>query len=205
MRRRRNLAPLGYLALILVAGGGAHAGAQTAPTDSPPMASPAPDAPVDPERLALARQLIASTHAETAMSGAIAQVFRSIPAPPPGSAAGETMRGFGTSLGSAYQAAMPELVDDMARIYARTFTKQELRDVIAFDATPSGQAFVSKTPEMTRQLVPFMLAQMPKIFAAAERDYCARQTCTEAEHKAFEAMRSRVSPAAAPGAASAPP
>lgn len=37
------------------------------------------------------------------------------------------------------------------RIYAETFTRQEIDDLTAFYQTPSGKAFISKQPELTRK------------------------------------------------------
>lgn len=37
------------------------------------------------------------------------------------------------------------------RIYAETFTQQEVDDLIAFYQTPSGQSYIRKQPEVTRK------------------------------------------------------
>jgi hypothetical protein len=48
-------------------------------------------------------------------------------------------------------ARMPEFVDLTAEIYARNFTAAELRDIIAFYRTPSGQKFIQSQTVLAQQ------------------------------------------------------
>src|SRR5258706_12129787 len=41
--------------------------------------------------------------------------------------------------------------DDYIKVYADTFTVEELRDIVAFYKTPTGQAFIRKTPKLLEQ------------------------------------------------------
>ena len=41
--------------------------------------------------------------------------------------------------------------DDYIEVYAATFTVEELRDIVAFYKTPTGQAFIRKTPKLLEQ------------------------------------------------------
>ena len=41
--------------------------------------------------------------------------------------------------------------DDYIKVYAEIFTVEELRDIVAFYKTPTGQAFIRKTPKLLEQ------------------------------------------------------
>lgn len=47
-------------------------------------------------------------------------------------------------------ARMTEFTDIVAGIYARNFSVAEIRDIIAFYRTPSGQAFIDRQPAIVR-------------------------------------------------------
>jgi hypothetical protein len=48
-------------------------------------------------------------------------------------------------------ARVSELEDSMVEIYANNFSAAELRDLVAFYKTPTGQKFLQKTPLVTQQ------------------------------------------------------
>jgi hypothetical protein len=50
-----------------------------------------------------------------------------------------------------FSAAMPEMLDDMARLYTLHFTAEELRAVIAFYETPVGRKTIEKMPVLMQQ------------------------------------------------------
>jgi uncharacterized protein len=48
--------------------------------------------------------------------------------------------------------SIPEAVEDIAAIYARNFTRDELNEVIAFYKTPVGQKFLDRMPSIMTDL-----------------------------------------------------
>jgi uncharacterized protein len=44
-----------------------------------------------------------------------------------------------------------EIVDQIANVYARSFTAEELRDITAFYRGPTGQKFLQKVPAITQE------------------------------------------------------
>ncbi len=50
-----------------------------------------------------------------------------------------------------FSAAMPEMLDDMAKLYTLHFTAEELRAVIAFYETPVGRKTIEKMPVLMQQ------------------------------------------------------
>jgi hypothetical protein len=43
------------------------------------------------------------------------------------------------------------MIDQVAALYARTFTAEELREVVAFYRGPTGQKFVQRLPLITQE------------------------------------------------------
>jgi len=48
-------------------------------------------------------------------------------------------------------ARVNEIIDEVAALYARTFTAEELREVVAFYRGPTGQKFVQRLPLITQE------------------------------------------------------
>ncbi len=87
---------------------------------------------------------------------------------------------------------VPEMVDATTEIYARTFSEQELRDVIAFYASPSGQSFLKKGKTVMAEAMVSMATIMRKYVAYTKEDYCAQVPCGETEERLFEALQEGV-------------
>ena len=166
--------------------------ARSPASPAPVSAAPSAQAPVDPERLALARELFAQMHMDKTLAGVLANMSRSVPGALGTSAADVKARQMRASFGAGMAAVAPQMVDALVEIYARTLTARELRDAIAFDKTASGQAMLTKLPMAMSQFQPLMLRLMPKIWAAAEVDYCGHLTCTEADHALFQRLQARL-------------
>jgi uncharacterized protein len=49
------------------------------------------------------------------------------------------------------EARLNEMIDQVAALYARTFTAEELREVVAFYRGPTGQKFVQRLPLITQE------------------------------------------------------
>ena len=82
-----------------------------------------------------------------------------------------------SSAAEAMDDAMPLMLDEAARITARTFTPDQLREMIAFYETDSGKVIAAKTsvlPPMASQLV---LTFAPVIRADVMTRACAKVDC----------------------------
>jgi hypothetical protein len=93
------------------------------------------------------------------------------------------------SIMTGVEQSMPDLMDKMTVVYAKTFTAQEMRDVIAFYHSPSGRSMMTKLPTIMQEVMPMSMSIMPKIVNAAEADYCSHRTCDDADHTIFASMR----------------
>jgi hypothetical protein len=164
-------------------------------------AGPAADqasAPVDPERLALAREYVRESHIDAAMRGMFANMARSMPQLSADSATDAKARQFVNSFSVGMDAALPMLMDATTQATARVFTTRELKDLVAFYGSPSGQSMVAKMPMLMQQVTPLVFQILPKVYGVAEADYCSHQTCTEADHARFQRLRASLRAGARP-------
>ncbi len=161
----------------------------------PALAQDASLGPIDPTRTAMehARHLLGAMHMDTMMDQMSAQMMRPMMesmlknTPSDKREAAEAMQ---ASIMDDMKAMIPKLRDTMIQIYARNLTETELADMDAFYSSPSGQAVLTKVPQLTGKLVPIMLAGMPTMMNHAFERYCSKTTCTpqerEAMHKAVK-------------------
>ncbi len=67
---------------------------------------------------------------------------------------------------------LDKLEQEMAQVYADTFSKDELQAMAAFYATPAGTAMIEKQPQiqakMQEMIMPRMMQAMPKVKALAD-------------------------------------
>ena len=181
---------LAWLAAAGLLVSGAPALAQSAPQPAPAPAAEAPaQAAIDPERLALARELTQLFDVKSAVHGAFGGMANAIKLPESATPdQRERAKQLIGSMGAGFEAVTPDLMDEAATLYAQTFTAQEMRDVLTFYRSPSGQAILAKLPVVMREIPPLMLGLMPKIVAAAKADYCSRRTCDKTDEVMFAGM-----------------
>ncbi len=60
-------------------------------------------------------------------------------------------------------------------MYAATFTEAELRDMVAFYESPTGQATLTKMPQLMSQMTPMITQLMPAYQADLLGRLCARE------------------------------
>lgn len=82
-----------------------------------------------------------------------------------------------SSAAEAMDEAMPVMVDEAARITARTFTDAQLKEMIAFYETDSGKAITAKSPVMPPMANQLVLSFAPIIRADAVVRTCAKVDC----------------------------
>ncbi len=160
-------------------------------------AQPASPAPT-PAALEQARHLIQTMHAAklydqliSAMeSSMIASMTKNLP-----EAKQQRVQAIEDGMFEEMRGLMPKLTDQMAVIYATDFTEQELTDMDRFYASPTGQSMLEKTPRISQQLIPFVMAEMPSMLGRAFDRSCQKTACTtqqrEAMARALDALRAR--------------
>ncbi len=160
---------------------------------TPPPTSGAVDA-IDPVKLDLARQLMeaggGAKQAEAQVDGLYGAMFGKMAESMP-----KDQQAMMLSMQHALQKEMHGLISPImeitVKLYAANFTEQELKDILAFQRSPSGQALVRKTPAIMQQamiqMAPMIMADMPKVMHAVTEDVCTEQKCTPAQRKAIQA------------------
>lgn len=57
----------------------------------------------------------------------------------------------------AVKGLIPQMMDDMALIYDKYFSEKEINDFIVFYKSPSGQKYLSQTPEIMKEFMGTMM------------------------------------------------
>jgi uncharacterized protein len=142
-----------------------------------------------PAGMAHARHLFAVMHIDTMMGQMTEQMMSTMMKsslanlPADKQKAGHAMQ---ASMVEDMKLMFPKVRDAMVQIYARNLTEQELADIDAFYSSPSGQAVVTKLPQLTARIMPFVLAQMPDIMRHAFDRFCSETTCTAQDRASME-------------------
>jgi hypothetical protein len=87
---------------------------------------------------------------------------------------------------------MPKAIDATVDAMAQDFDTAQLKDVLAFYTSPTGQVMLRKMPEVMRQTSTAMMAEMPEMVRQMETRYCAKVACAASDHQAFAAIAAQV-------------
>ena len=184
MRGSRRLA--GALAALAL---GVSASAFAQPAAAPP-GGPPPDA----ERLALAQQIyqLMGTQTLGATTGALKTMFGSMMAHT-GGADSAHAQAVQAALSDSIDKMIPRVLQGTVQIMAQDFTADQLRGMLAFYRSPTGQAALQKMPEITAQSIRLSQSLIPQMLRDFEADYCRRITCSDKEQQAFAQVNARMS------------
>ena len=131
----------------------------------------------DAEALAAARELVAETSAD-AMVGDI--VARTWPAMEPEirrqlpDATAETLKGFRADYVRIVTGRTAELMAATPAIYARHYTAQELRELVAFYRSPVGRKSLAVMPAIIGDMVRISAERMPMVTAEINEAFRAK-------------------------------
>lgn len=118
--------------------------------DAPSQPAVAQAAAADPERTALARQMLEAMDVQSMFRGTLSSLDSLVKTVPPKDQ--PRIQQLIASMTSAFDAITPELLGQAAEIYTQDLTTQEMQDTLAFYRTPSGQSVLKKTPEQMGQM-----------------------------------------------------
>lgn len=152
--------------------------AQTAPAIATAPAA-------DPARLALAKQVFEATGGAKGAEAQMRSLYTSIGAlvdrNMPAEQAQIRQRMM-TDIQEEMIKIVPALIDVSAQVYASNLSEKELRDVLAFYRSESGQAMIQKQPAMLRQVIaaemPMIQAMMPRVMQKTLDRVCEETECT---------------------------
>jgi hypothetical protein len=171
------------------------AGAALAQT-APPPTSPPPSA----ERLKLARDVFEAQGGLKNASAAIDRVLAGMPFNSPGgsgavSANGVQMR---QVMEQSIHKFLPQVLDAQAEAYAEVFDEQQLRDILAFYQSPTGQVMRDKLPEISAKAGAAMGKLMPALMEDVLERVCSQTSCTDQQQKTLDALKQRLASTPAP-------
>jgi Uncharacterized protein conserved in bacteria (DUF2059) len=156
----------------------------SAPAIASAQAAPAA-APIDPERRALAHELIDEMNIPKLLHDSFGKAFGGS-SPFARSTDGFDGRQYALSMTAGLEAILPEILDQEADAYAQLLSTEDLRAAVAFYRSPAAKALLAATPEVTERVTPAIYGAMPKMQAAIFDDYCKHATCSEALRAQFK-------------------
>lgn len=154
-----------------------------------PLAAQVPAQP-EPARLAKAQEMMGAMRIEDtmqktldavlgqSMNATTSQALAALPAngglkddPEFKAILGRHLDRVSTAMSAQFRATMPELIREMTAIYARNFSIAELDDITRFYQSSTGQIFLERTPDLSREtaiatqkiLLPRVMAAMPDL------------------------------------------
>ena len=166
---------LGFAALAATAMIWGDAGAQ------PTASAPAPDqteAPApSPRALELSHRLILAIHITDQLHALLKAML-----PAMIDRQAQSIQGFKPEWRQAVTEAtvaamddiMPAYLKDAERLYAKTFTEDELTQAVAFYESPVGRSLIEKSPSLAPELTKDMMARMNGLEADIKARLCAK-------------------------------
>ena len=162
----------------------------TPATAAPASTSAAVD-DIDPAKVALVKELLKTVRAEAMINQIMANMLDRMDLTGGKRVSAQQEAAIQQLMGSVkrgFARTMPEMFDAMIPVYARIYTEKELKDVIAFFKTPSGQSYLAKSVEASAESMQAISGIIPRYVAYAEEDYCSRVACGDAERQMFDQM-----------------
>lgn len=164
--------------------------AQSAP---PPPTASAPvtvaSQPLDPERVALAKELLSVLDVKAMLQGMYGKMLSALKTPDGLSEDQQArIKQLVASMKTGLDATIPDSVGIAVDIYARNLTADEMRSSLAFYRSEAGQAILKKAPMLTQQAMTESMKLMPKVWATAKADYCSHRTCDKQDETIFAAI-----------------
>jgi hypothetical protein len=146
---------------------------------------------IDPQRLALAKQIFESQggaqNAATIMNSMEKSMVDSVKDPEAKKRMAEVMDKMATVF-------MPRLFDQMAGYYAQDFTDGQLKDILVFYQSPTGQAMKAQAPVLAQQMAGSMVKLMPTLQLSVLDKVCSQVACSPEQQQQLAALKQVVPP-----------
>ena len=147
------------------------------------------DAQPDPARLALARQIFEAQGGAKSAQAAMQAVEQAMVSTAQTPEAKEQMT---KVMDATFQIFFPKIFDDLAGFYATDFTSDQLKDILAFYKTPTGQAMIAKQPALAAQMGATMAKLMPKLQLKILDQVCSQTACNDQQKQQLSVLKQRV-------------
>jgi hypothetical protein len=149
-----------------------------------------------PERVALAGQLLAAQGGSAAMIASLNAVQKSMydALGQSGNLTPEARKAMFEALDKTFTALIPKLQARVAGVYAADFDEKQLKDILAFYRSPTGEALVAKLPDIARQSSYEMGKYMPQIQVAMLEGLCSQTACPKPVLDRIDALKQSIPP-----------
>jgi hypothetical protein len=145
--------------------------------------------PVDPQRLALAKQIFAAQggarNAAAVMKSMEAAMLETAKTP-------QAKEIVTASMDATANVVLPRLFDEMAGYYALDFNSDELKDILAFYQSPAGQSLKDKAPLLAQQIGGSMAKLTPRMQLSVLDKVCSKTECTPQQQQQLTALKQAI-------------
>jgi len=158
----------------------------------PPAVAPAHpnEAPAPAEAIALVKRYFVAIQLDKRMDGLLASVV-----PFEIDEVSKSIDGLTPDQRSAVAAATteaakewyPKYFDEVAQVYAKVFTLDELQAMVSFYESPVGQAIVAKSGKLTPAAMQIMQQDLPELKALIGEHLCRHLDCTKLKRRPIAA------------------
>jgi hypothetical protein len=160
-----------------------------------------PPATPDPVRMDLARKIVAAVGGEKQAESQMTLMFSAMQKAVTQNLPPDASRLQGPIfdlMGQEMVKITPLMLEISTRAYAEAYSEKELRDILAFQVSETGQAMVRKAPavraEVMAETMPLIFKLLPSIMSRAADKVCAEQHCTPKERQALADAFSHAAP-----------
>jgi hypothetical protein len=172
---------------------------EAAALTAPVVAGGGPVEHIDPKRLELARKIYDLIGPET-MAATVHSMSTSMSLQFAGAMddrSPERAKAMVAAVGDGMNSIMPQVIDASVSAMAHSFTEDQLRDMLTFYQSPTGQVMLRKMPLVWRKGDTAIVLYLPQMMAGVEDSYCSRVHCSSKERKGLEAVAERLAAAQA--------
>ncbi len=144
----------------------------------------------DPVRLQLARQIFESQGGMQTVQATMKSMENSMLS----GSTPEVKQRMTDAMDGMVNALIPKLFDEMAGFYATDFSEDELKGILAFYQSPTGQALKEKAPLVAQQIGLTMVKLIPRMQLSVLEKVCATTECTAQQQQQLAALKQSVPP-----------
>jgi hypothetical protein len=143
----------------------------------------------DPHRLALARQIFEAQGGAENANKIVEGMMKSMV---DGSETPEAKRRMTAGFQSMIKTFIPAMFDQMAGYYATDFTEDQLKDILAFYQSPTGNALRANGPILAQQIGGSIAQMMPKMQLSVLDKVCSETECTANQKQQLAALKQAI-------------
>jgi hypothetical protein len=143
----------------------------------------------DPQRLALAKQIFEAQGGTQNAVNSMRIMEKSMVdmAKTP-----EAKQRIAAAMDAMAKSYLPQMFEELAGYYAADFTEEQLKSILAFYQSPTGQALRANAPVLSQQIGGSMVRLMPKLQLSVLDKVCSETECSPQQQQQLAALKQAI-------------